>query len=87
MAHMVIGHQVEDYGKWRAAYDAHADIRDGAGESRVYQDVAEPNRVTVVVDGELDKLRAFMSMPELKTVMKEAGVIGEPQVMFVNDVT
>ena len=89
MTHCVISHEVEDYAKWRAAYDKHESARTDAGikSSRVYQDANNPNVITVVAEGELSDLQAFANNPDLKTVMQEAGVKAAPNVMFVNDVT
>ena len=89
MPHLVVAHQVEDYAKWRQAYDDHENVRvsAGLGGARVYQDVNDPNQVTVVAEGELSQLQAFAASEDLKDAMKAAGVVGQPQLMFVADVT
>lgn len=89
MPHLVVAHQVEDYAKWRQAYDDHEHVRvsAGLGGARVYQDVSNPNQITVVAEGELSQLQAFASSADLKAAMEKAGVVGQPQVMFVDDVT
>ena len=53
----------------------------------VFQDVNDPNMVCAVLQGELSKPQAFIDSPDLKEVMKKAGVKGQPQVMYYNDVT
>ncbi len=89
MAFLVVAHQVENYSTWRKAYDDNQDFRaqHNLGEARVYQDVADANQITVVAEGDLSNLQAFASDPALKDAMESAGVVGAPQIMFVNDVT
>ena len=89
MAYVVVASEVEDYTQWRKMYDENRSARDSAGlqEMRVFQDVNDPNMVCAVLQGELSNLQAFIDSPELKDVMKKAGVKGQPQVMYYNDVT
>ena len=89
MEYVVIAHEIEDYAKWRAVYDEHRSARDSAGlkEMRVFQAVDNPNMVSIVFMGELSKLQEFGNSPDLKEAMEKAGVKGQPQVMYYNDVT
>ncbi len=89
MATLVVAHEVEDYGKWRAAYDAGHSIREqyNLPEAHVYQDISNPNMITVTVEAELSDLQAFAGSQELKDAMADAGVVGPPHISFVNDVT
>jgi hypothetical protein len=81
--------EVEDYGKWRSKFDSmegHRREHRIRGE-RVYQDVANPNMVTVIIEGDLSDLQAYGESQALKEAMAEGGVIGPPQFSFVNEVT
>lgn len=51
----------------------------------VNRSTKNPNLVVVYLQAEsLDALRTFAGAPELKAVMKAAGVIGAPDISFVN---
>ncbi len=44
----------------------------------------KPNTVVVYLQAEsLDQLKAFASSPDLKAAMQKAGVVGAPQINFV----
>lgn len=89
MVHVIVRHQVADYNKWKQAFDAHLNHRMASGEtgSRVLQSVDDPRDVTLVLDWQsVESARRFMASDELRTTMKEAGVLGEPEIHYVQDV-
>jgi quinol monooxygenase YgiN len=73
---------LEDYGKWRAGFDANDAMRRAGGSTGVYQvyrDVDNPNSVSLILEWEdAKKAQAFLNDPALKQVMQAAGVIGAP---------
>jgi quinol monooxygenase YgiN len=86
---IVIDHPVADYDTWRAAYDAFdAQRRDmGIVGHAVNQELGNPNRVVVYHQAEdVETLRAFVESTELRETMERAGVVGEPEIMFVEPV-
>lgn len=88
MVHVIVRHKVADYTKWKQAFDAYLNRRMGAGETgfRVFQSIDDPRDVTVVTDWEnLDSARRFMKSDDLRSTMKNAGVVGDPDVQFVQD--
>jgi len=89
MASVITAVEVEDYDKWRFKFNSMEGHRreHGLREGHVYQDVANPNKVTVVLDGDLSDLQAYTGSQALKEAMAEGGVVGPPQVSFVNEVT
>lgn len=77
---LAINHPVADYDKWKAVYDTMPPTSRGAKFARVNRGVDDPNLVTVVAGFDsLDTLNDFVSDPELKAKMQEAGVSGEPR--------
>jgi hypothetical protein len=83
----IVRHEVSDYAAWKRGFDDHANARARAGiiGHAVNLSAQSPNVVVVYLQAEsLDALRAFASMPELEETMKSAGVIGAPDVSFVN---
>ena len=89
MAFTLVMVEVEDYDRWRAAFDGMEETRRGYGihGGRVYQDVGNPNLITVIVEGDLSDLEAFAGSQVLKDAMIASGVVGPPQRSFVNEVT
>jgi hypothetical protein len=80
----VIMHKVEDYGAWRAGFDAHGPARKQAGivGHHVNRAVEDPNAVSVYLSAPShDVLRAFAASSSTHDVMKSAGIVGEPIVV------
>ena len=86
---IVIQHRVADFDAWKPAYDADAPKRSemgvvAASVSRVADD---PNMVIVhATSTDLEKAKARLESEEMRTVMAEAGVEGEPVIWLAKDV-
>ena len=88
MVHVIVRHKVADYSRWKEAFDAHLNVRKAAGETeaRVMLSVDDPREVTLFFDWDsLDRARRFVSSEDLKQTMKQAGVVGDPDVRFLED--
>jgi heme-degrading monooxygenase HmoA len=84
---LAINHQVADYDKWKSGYDSMPPTSRGANFARVNVSVDDPNLVTVVSGFDsLDTLQSFITAPELKAKMQEAGVLGEPRIEIYEEV-
>lgn len=87
LAGLIIRHEVRDYAAWKQAFDGHADARARAGVigHAVNRSTRNPNVVVIYLQAEsLAALRAFAATPDLKQVMQAAGVVGAPDLSFVN---
>jgi hypothetical protein len=83
MATLFVRHTVEDYAKWRKAYDEFDAERRSLGVTSdgVYLLDGNPNDVTVYHEFPTNEsAKAFASNPRLKEVMASAGVQGAPSV-------
>lgn len=88
MINILINSEVEDYNKWKAAFDQGADQRKAASihGSQVFQEVDNPNKVTILLEADsLEKALKLLTSDELKKLNKEVGVIGEPAVKFLKE--
>lgn len=88
MATFVIRATVEDYGKWKTRFDANSAARKAAGskEYTVLRSADNPNEVLVFFEWDSHgNARAFASSDDLKQVMKEAGVQGVPDMLYLNE--
>jgi hypothetical protein len=88
MVHMIVRHKVADYSRWKEAFDAHLNVRKAAGETeaRVLLSVEDPREVTLFFDWDsLERARQFAGSEELKQAMRQAGVVGDPDIRFLED--
>lgn len=90
MVYLRVKHKVADYDKWREGFDAALETRKSGGEKsfKVFRTVDDPNDVIVLAEWDsVERAKVFISSDELKEKMKEAGVLGEPSINFLEDVT
>jgi len=88
MPSIIVKHTVQDYTKWKKAFDQHADTRKtyGSKGGKVFRTNGNPNEVTVVLHwDDMQKAKQFTESPELKAAMQDAGVTGPPQIQFLDD--
>ena len=88
MVHVLIRHKVADYPKWKQGFDAFLNHRMAGGETgfRVFQSIDDPRDVTVLTDWEsTEHARRFMKSDDLRKAMQGAGVVGTPDVVFLQD--
>ena len=89
MATLLVRHRVRDYDRWKAAFDAHEPERARAGSlgGRVFRDGDDPEDVLVVLEwDDLDRARDFAEQEELASILDGAGVMGEPEFVFMVEV-
>ncbi len=82
MARFYLSHPVESFDKWKPLFDEDESRRSGAGLSTVgvYRKAGDENNILVVLEGDPDVMRNMLESPELGEKMKEAGVLGPPEV-------
>jgi hypothetical protein len=90
MAYIHARQTVENYEKWKAVFDAGAPMRQAAGathEVYIMRNADNPNELVIILGwSDLDQARQFAAAPELKEAGQKAGVIGAPDVLFLNPV-
>jgi hypothetical protein len=88
MAWIQVRHRVDDYARWKAAYDLTAACKrdHGLKRRRLFR-VGGKRKVVLVMEvfETLDQARSFLDSPFLLEVMGRAGVIGAPEIMLVNE--
>jgi heme-degrading monooxygenase HmoA len=88
MAHLLVHHKVEDYRKWKLAFDDHAAYRskNGSKGGKVFRSSSDPNEVFVLLEWDsIENAKKFGQSDQTKEVMKEAGVLGMPAIHFVEE--
>jgi hypothetical protein len=86
MIQVLVHHEVADYQRWRAVFDAALDFRHEGGEQscRIFRTAGNPNDLTLLFDWDNgEKARRYITSDELKSKMQEAGVKGVPEVHYL----
>jgi hypothetical protein len=88
MAFLLCHIKVEDYARWRAAYEAHNELRQSAGSkgSHIFQAASDPNEVWLTITFE-DQASAqgLMGREDVRQAIKDSGVIGDVEVHMIED--
>jgi quinol monooxygenase YgiN len=82
----IITHDVADYAVWKRVFDEHDAARKKAGiiGYAVSRRADRPNTIVIYLQADsLDQLKAFAASPDLQATERRAGVVGMPQVTFV----
>ena len=86
--YMLVRHKVEDYPAWKRAYDAHLQKRMEAGltERHLFRSDDDLNEVWILFEAEdINRARKFAESVDLRWTMEKAGVIGKPDIFFLDD--
>lgn len=87
MTMLVVNHDVENYERWKAAFDEFPPSTGGALFHRINRRVGDPNNITVVMGFDSTATaEAFVSDPDLKAAMQRAGVTSAPRVEIFDEV-
>lgn len=84
---MLIRHKVKDFTVWKAGYDAHAPKRDEAGLTEQYllRGVDDANEVVMLFEAQdIARAKAFAESADLREAMQAVGVVGKPDICFLN---
>lgn len=86
MLHILVRHKVEDYAKWKAVFDAGSEMRAAVGsvKGHIFRDADDPSIVTILSHfDDAAKAQAFLQSTDTVEMMKESGVISEPEIIFL----
>jgi hypothetical protein len=89
MAHFVlIRHNVRDFDAWKAGFDNHRPKRHEAGlsDSKLLRSSDDGSEVVLLLEAQdPDRAKAFIASANLRETMQTFGVVGKPDVYFLND--
>jgi len=88
MAHLLVIEKVEDFAKWKQAFDDHVAAREASGckGGYIFQNAADPNNVVVLLEwDDVVQMRAFAQSDGLRQAMQRGGVVGAPEVFFLEE--
>ena len=88
MAHMIIRHRVDDFDRWKTAYEDHRSARLASGirDLHLWRNADDPNEVIVLFEAsDVGQARDFAGSTDLREKMQAAGVRGVPDIVFLSD--
>lgn len=86
-SHLLIRHKVQDFAAWKQGYDAHLPKRAEAGLTEKYllRGDADPNEVILLFEAQdMGRAKAFSGSADLRERMQQLGVVGQPELYFLN---
>mgnify|MGYP000709886568 FL=1 len=85
---VIVSLKVAEFSKWKAGFDAHAEERAEAGLNAVaHQNIDDQNNAIVIGTApSKEAFLAFFTTPETQEMQKKAGVLGPPEIKFINPV-
>jgi len=89
MAYLIVHHSVEDYAKWKPVFDEHAASRKASGSKggHLFRNPDNPNELFILFEwDDLERARQFTRSDDLREAMQRAGVVGMPDLHFLEKV-
>lgn len=86
MIQVLVHHKVADYNSWRSVFDEALNFRHDGGECscRIFRKSGTPNDLTLLFEWEdIEKAKRYMSSEELREKMRQAGVVGVPEIEYL----
>jgi hypothetical protein len=83
---VLVRHNVRDFSVWKPVYDADLPNRIAAGltDRRLLRGVSDANEVVLLFEAaDLDRAKAFVDSPTLREAMQQGGVVGKPDLYFL----
>lgn len=88
MPYLMVRSKIEEYAKWRPVFDGHSAARIASGciGTRVFRNSDNPNEVIVLAEwDEMAKARQFTQSQDMRQAMQRAGVVGPPDISFLEE--
>lgn len=89
MATMIVRFEVEDFDRWKAAFDGMGEARreNGIVEASVHRNVAEPDTIVTILRAKtLRDAQAWGNSETLRDAMSRAGANGVIEIEYLEDV-
>jgi heme-degrading monooxygenase HmoA len=89
MSYLLVKQNVGEFNKWKSLYDKHSDTRKASGSkgARMFRNTNNPNETLLLFEwNNIENARKFTQSDDLRQKMQEAGVIGQPDIFFLDEV-
>ena len=83
----VVNYEVKDFNIWKERFESNSENRDKAGiKATPYREVQDSNKVYVIGQApSVEILQGMFGNPKFVELMKQAGVISEPNVVLLQN--
>jgi heme-degrading monooxygenase HmoA len=81
--------EVEDYERWKPGFDEHSSSRRESGSKggRLFCNADDPHEVVILLEwDDLENARQFAQSEDLREIMQRYGVVGQPDIYFLEEV-
>jgi heme-degrading monooxygenase HmoA len=88
MVHVLVQVRFENYEKWRAVFEEASTLRKSYGSQRVriFRKLEHADEVVILGEYEdMERARRLFQSPEFREATQRGGVIGKPEVWFIED--
>ena len=84
---VIVSLKVEDFDKWYAAFSSASDSREKVGiHAKGHRNIDDPNNaVAIGTAPSKEEFLGFFTTPEMQEIQKAAGVLGPPEVKFLEE--
>lgn len=89
MPSLLIRHRVEDMAAWKRVFAEQEIVRraNGSRGGRILCAAADTNEILILLEwDDLERARLFVDSDDLQEAIRRAGVTGEPEFWFLEDV-
>ncbi len=89
MSYLLVKQNVGEFNKWKSLYDKHSDTRKASGSkgARMFRNANNPNETLLLFEwNNIDDARKFTQSDDLRLRMQEAGVTGQPDFYFLDEI-
>ena len=89
MVYVVLDYKVEDYAKWKPAFDNYGAARNKAGSKggKLFQYLDDKNHVCMLFEWDSkENATKFFASDETKKIQKGAGVVGTPMIVYLDKI-
>jgi len=90
MPYLMVRSKVQDFAKWKALFEQHADSRKHSGSKGgfFFQNADNPNETFFLLEWDtIEHARNFAGDPGVQAVMAQAGLTDMPNVYFLEAVS
>jgi len=88
VSYVIVKHKVADYARWKPIFDADGANRQAGGSKggQLFRSADDPNEVVMLFEWDLEQGRQYRQREEVRAKMREAGVLGSPDVYFLEEI-
>jgi len=89
MVNVIVRHKVQDFERWKGTFDSCLNMRKAGGELnyRIFHQHNNSNEIVLLFEySSLEMAQEYMASDYLKKAMADAGVVGPPDILFLDEV-